>query len=81
MQRFLYDIFNRVEDDRFALEFRGRARRMLERAERGKRKKKRGKRPGVNGNWENREKPGRGSKFHESLKFRERGKKIGRAHV
>lgn len=40
-----------------------------------KKKKKREKRPGINGNWENREKPGWGSKFHESLKFWEREKK------
>jgi len=43
MQRFLYDIFNRVKDDRFVLEFRGRARRVLEKTERGKAKKERKK--------------------------------------
>lgn len=41
----------------------------------GEEGKKRGKRPGVNGNWENRQVPGRGSKFHESLKFSRTGKR------
>lgn len=42
MQRFLYDIFNRIEGDRFALEFRGRTRRVetLDRAARKEKDKK-----------------------------------------
>lgn len=74
MQRFLHFnyIFSRVEDERFALEFRGRARRVgaLKRAGIKGVGKKRGKKNGdVRGNWENRREPD--SKFHGNLKFLE----------
>lgn len=73
MQRFLHFnyILNRVEDDRFALKFRGRARRVGTTLERGPRERKK---KGVSGNWENRGESGRGSKFHGSLNFLEHRK-------